>query len=277
MQLQPRSAAIAKPCSGSTKSTPRALVVRRFRNSNQEQRHLEDVATLDEVPLTKKYMPPSDLHNILPNPGSPRAYNIPDRFHPEEDGAEPRTKQTVLQQHVEFFDYDKDGVIWPWDTSRGFRDIGYNPLIAFLAPFFIHTGMSLATQEGFPNLLLPIYIKNIHKCKHGSDSGVYDHEGRYIPQNFEMLLTKFDKDDKGGLTYKELMEMTSENSNVYDWFGRLASFLEWSITYAGFKDENGVLPREAIRKQYNGSLFHEYVAKTGKSMKEKKGHGKHLQ
>lgn len=37
--------------------------------------------------------------------GSPRAYNIPDRFHPEEDGAEPRTRQTVLQQHVEFFDY----------------------------------------------------------------------------------------------------------------------------------------------------------------------------
>eukprot|EP00878_Enallax_costatus_P037850 GHUV01042904.1.p1 GENE.GHUV01042904.1~~GHUV01042904.1.p1 ORF type:complete len:122 (-),score=15.99 GHUV01042904.1:275-640(-) len=60
---------------------------------------------------------------------------------------------------------DKDGVIWPWDTARGFRDIGYNQLISFLAPFFIHTGMSLPTQEGFPNLLLPIYIKNIHKCK----------------------------------------------------------------------------------------------------------------
>jgi hypothetical protein len=37
-------------------------------------------------------------------------------------------------------------VIWPWDTARGFRDIGYNPLIAGLAPFFIHTGMSLPTQ-----------------------------------------------------------------------------------------------------------------------------------
>lgn len=37
--------------------------------------------------------------------GMPRAYNITDRFHPEEDGAAPRVEQTVLQQHVEFFDY----------------------------------------------------------------------------------------------------------------------------------------------------------------------------
>jgi hypothetical protein len=42
------------------------------------------------------------------------------------------------------------------------------------------------------------------------------------------------------------------------------------VTYAGFKDENGVLPRDAIRKQFNGSLFYEYAAKIGKSMKEKK-------
>lgn len=40
--------------------------------------------------------------------------------------------------------------------------------------------------------------------------------------------------------------------------------------HAGFKDENGVLPRDAIRKQFNGSLFYEYAAKMGKSMKEKK-------
>jgi peroxygenase len=255
---------------------PRTRVIRRFRNGDEE-RHLKEVATLPEQPVTEQYQPPYDLHKIIPNPGSPRAYNIPDRFHPEEDGADPRVKQTVLQQHVEFFDYDKDGVIWPWDTARGFRDIGYNPLISFLAPFFIHTGMSLPTQEGFPNLLLPIHIKNIHKCKHGSDSGVYDTEGRYVPQRFEELMSKYDKDNKGGLTYKELMDMTSEQSNLYDWFGRTASFLEWTVTYAGFKDENGVLTRDSIRKQYNGELFHEYAKKIGKSMKEKKGHGKHLQ
>lgn len=57
----------------------------------------------------------------------------------------------------------------------------------------------------------------------------------------------------------------------------LSAAAEWTVTYAGFKDENGVLPRDAIRKQFNGSLFYEYAARVNKSMKEKKGHGKHLQ
>lgn len=32
---------------------------------------------------------------------------------------------------------------------------------------------------------------------------------------------------------QELMAMLEEQSNLYDWFGRTASFLEWTVTYAG--------------------------------------------
>lgn len=50
-------------------------------------------------------LPATGSSTAYPPPGSPRAYNIPDRYHPEEDGADPRVRQTVLQQHVESFDY----------------------------------------------------------------------------------------------------------------------------------------------------------------------------
>lgn len=240
--------------------------------------NLAEISTLPEAPLTEQLKPAVDLDKVIPNPGVPRAYNIPDKYHPEEDGAQPRTRQTVLQQHVEFFDYDKDGIIWPRDTYKGFRDIGYNAVVSFIAPFFIHGGMSIPTQDRpwLPDLRFPIYVKNIHRVVHGSDSSTFDEQGRFVPQHFEEIFSKYDKDNKDGLTYKEVMAMVKEQQNVWDFFGTTASFLEWTVTYYGFRDENGVLPREAIRKQYNGSLFYEYAKKFGRNLEEKKGQKKSL-
>jgi len=39
--------------------------------------------------------------------------------------------------------------------------------------------MLIQENEKAPAFKLPIYVKNIHKGKHGSDSGVYDANGRY--------------------------------------------------------------------------------------------------
>jgi hypothetical protein len=43
-----------------------------------------------------------------------------------EDGYAAKVRrQTVLQQHCNFWDRDNDGVIWPLDTYRGFYELGY--------------------------------------------------------------------------------------------------------------------------------------------------------
>jgi peroxygenase len=59
----------------------------------------------------------------------PHANYAPSEAHPfgsTEDGyAEKVRRQTVLEQHVNFWDRDNDGIIWPLDTFRGFRDLGY--------------------------------------------------------------------------------------------------------------------------------------------------------
>ncbi|KAG2610403.1 hypothetical protein PVAP13_4KG189900 [Panicum virgatum] len=87
---------------------------------------------------------------------------------------------TPLQRHVAFFDRDKDGVIYPSETYEGFRAIGAGvPLSAFSALFIngLLGPKTVPENEKAPALKLPIYVKNIQKGKHGSDSGVYDANG----------------------------------------------------------------------------------------------------
>lgn len=42
-----------------------------------------------------------------------------------------------------------------------------------------------------PDPFFRVYTTNIHKGKHGSDSGTYDTEGRFVPQKFEDMFCKY--------------------------------------------------------------------------------------
>ncbi|CAL5428268.1 unnamed protein product [Camellia sinensis] len=130
--------------------------------------------------------------------------------------------ENVLKKHVEFFDRNKDGVVYPWETFQGFRAIGCNIFLSTFASIFINVGLSGKTRPGkCPSLCFPIVVKNIQKAKHGSDSGVYDSEGRFVPSKFEEIFCKHAHTNPNALTSAELKEMRKANREPKDYGGRM--------------------------------------------------------
>ncbi|KAK2989364.1 hypothetical protein RJ640_005826 [Escallonia rubra] len=176
------------------------------------------------------------------------------------------TDENVLQKHVVFFDRNKDGIIYPWETFQGFRAIGCGLLLSSVAAVFINVGLSGKTRPGkFPSLLFPIEVKNIQKAKHGSDSGVYDTEGRFVPSKFEEIFNKHARTNSYALTSDELMGMLKANRVPKDFGGWIASYAEWKILYILCKDKNGMLNRDTIRAVYDGSLFEKMAEENANS------------
>lgn len=178
--------------------------------------------------------------------------------------------ENVLAKHVAFFDRNHDGVVYPWETFKGFRAIGAGLPLSSFAALFINMGLSQKTRPGrFPSLLFPIEIKNIAKAKHGSDSGVYDTEGRFVQSKFEEIFSKHAHTNPNYLTNKELDEMLKANRDPKDYGGWLAAFVEWKVLYSLCKDKNGLLQKDTIRGVYDGSLFEKM--ETEKQSATKKG------
>ena len=157
--------------------------------------------------------------------------------------------QTVLEQHILFWDRDNDGKITPLDMYNGFRDLGFNIIFSALAMLVINGAFSYPTRlsySWFPDPLFRVYVGSIHKVKvctqisglmclapvlkdprtdmatvlqHGSDSGVIDNEGRFVPQVFQNVFSKYDKEGDGTLTLREMFDMMSGQRVVADPFG----------------------------------------------------------
>ncbi|XP_023755440.2 peroxygenase isoform X2 [Lactuca sativa] len=156
----------------------------------------------DKAPLTFKRKVRSDLDVKLAKPYLARAIAAPDWDNVDGSwGCHKHHNMSVLQQHVAFFDQDDNGIIYPSETFKGFRDIGFNVVACLFFAMLIHGAMSYATLPTWlPSPHFPIYIENIHKCKHGSDSATYDTEGRIASKLEWGVLYMLAKDTEGFLS-----------------------------------------------------------------------------
>ncbi|TID27543.1 Caleosin domain-containing protein [Venturia nashicola] len=236
----------------------------------------KEIDLIPEAPVTvkrKSYIPgPNDL---LTDAGAPRATIAASKESPngtvEGGWAANHQHQTVLQQHVSYWDTDNDGIISPLDTYLGVRAWGWSKFLALVVVLIIHPPFSYPTVPGLlPDPYFRIYLRNIHKDKHGSSTMTYDTEGRFRPQIFEDIFAKYDHGEKGGLDLWDVLRMMSGYRLLMDTFGLSAVAFEWLATYLLLWPEDGVMKKDEIRRVYDGSIFQykadEYARKSGKNV-----------
>jgi len=166
---------------------------------------------------------------------------------------------TALQKHVGYFDRNGDGIVFPWETYAGLRALGFNVLIALASVVAFHVlHVSYWTQPSwFLDPLFPVYLHRIHRAKHGSDTETFDEDGKFTAAKFERTFEKYDASGKDGLYFGELVNMWVGNRNVLDPVGWIFQVVLWAYLWMLAADENGVLHKEDVRKQYDGTLYYE--------------------
>ncbi|KAM3225244.1 hypothetical protein ACQJBY_058159 [Aegilops geniculata] len=162
---------------------------------------------------------------------------------------------TALQKHAAFFDGDKDGVVTFSETYAAFRALGFGYAASTLSATFINGVLGPQTRPENDTARMSIYIENIHKGIHGSDSGAYDSQGRFVADKFEAAFAKHGKTVPDALTAAEVDELITANRQPSDYAGWAGASAEWKLLYSIGKDKDGLLRKEDARGVYDGSLF----------------------
>ncbi|KAF8729541.1 hypothetical protein HU200_017482 [Digitaria exilis] len=172
--------------------------------------------------------------------------------------------------HAAFFDRDGDGVITFSETFGAFRALGFGLGVSSASAAFINGALGSKCRPGNATLSkLDIYIEDIQKGKHGSDTGSYDNEGRFVPDKFEEIFSKHAMTVPDALTSDEIDQMLQANRQPGDYSGWAGAEAEWKILYSLGKDKDGLLHKDVVRSVYDGSLFHRLAPNWNPHDKEK--------
>lgn len=68
----------------------------------------------------------------------------------------------------------------------------------------------------------------MHRARHGSDTGTYDAEGRFIPSKFEEIFTKY-ADGRDYLTVGDLVNVLKGQRNINDPIGMCGFIFECKL------------------------------------------------
>ena len=177
-----------------------------------------------------------------------------------------------------YWDRNGDGMVTPADVWTGFRDLGFTVPICLLACTLIPLNFSYPTRlvySYWPDPMFRIYVGGIYKAKvclssyygivaqgthnsdppqHGSDSGVFDNEGRFVPQKFDDMFAACDKRGDATLTLGELFDLMQRNRVAGDIFGSVAAWFEWVTTWL-LLQRQGNVHKEDVRKVYDVSVY----------------------
>jgi hypothetical protein len=104
----------------------------------------------------------------------------------------------------------------------------------------------------------PVGAETIEIGEHGSDTGIYDEDGRFSVSRFRKLFVRHDADGDGALDASELTRLFAGNRT--DLIGHLVSRAEFSylLELAG-ETRNGrrVVAREILERFYRGSFLYD--------------------
>lgn len=171
-----------------------------------------------------------------------------------------QTGPSALQIHLSFFDKNGDGMVTRAETTLSLRQLGLSSIKANTAAFLIHAFLGPKTTGSWRNL--DVSVKDIKLGKHGSDTGAFDADGRFVPAAFERMFTEFDTNRSESLSEAEIMVMIAANAKLRPG-SETAAKQEFQLllqiaadtTEAAGAEKVPAISKQRLQEFYDGSLF----------------------